>query len=318
MITPNSFHTCLAIVGNGFDLAHGYRTSYDNFTTAIGEGFFSEYKNYLNTYCGCHDAWNHFEKQVETITAAFYQKVLSDEGLDDNVIRKFNTAFLLIKEKLVAYLQSEIASKSFHKIDTVKRHLENQTVVLNFNYTNTVEHYLRDIIYVHGSVNEGEIVLGYDPTDALCLASYENRKWFKPLCRDRLAFKRDIKEKFNVTSNDALYLELCNEYEQILSWKESGKGLEDEDVAKLAHAIFFHEYMESRSDNNITFPNIKKLVLLGHSIQSDETYLSEVLNKCQNLKKVIIFSYAGEPQNEWDKKAHFFAPYCKNIVKELY
>lgn len=324
MKNRNGRFTCLAIIGNGFDLAHGYSTSYGDFTSAMGDSFFSDYKCYINTYCSIDGEWNDFEKQIEAMTAAFFQNVITNEGFDENSIGHFNKTFSSIKGKLIEYLQAETASKSFHEIRSVRKCLKRNTVGLNFNYTNTPENYLCDILYVHGSISEKEIVLGYDPPDPFCLASYENRKWFKPICRERLMFIRYIKKNLHISPGDILYQELCEDYEQIQALQNSGKGLDMEDISILKHADFFNKYIPTHCyddifmQNNIPFEDVHKVVVLGHSIKSDETYLREILDKCQRLQKVILFSYKGEKQEDWEEKAKFFRPYCTCIKRKIY
>ena len=39
--------TQLAIIGNGFDLAHGYHTRYVDFTESVGDDFFRKYRHYM-------------------------------------------------------------------------------------------------------------------------------------------------------------------------------------------------------------------------------------------------------------------------------
>ena len=39
--------TQLAIIGNGFDLAHGYHTRYVDFTESVGDDFFRKYRHYI-------------------------------------------------------------------------------------------------------------------------------------------------------------------------------------------------------------------------------------------------------------------------------
>lgn len=43
--------TQLAIIGNGFDLAHEYHTRYVDFVESIGNDFFRRYHHYINSYC---------------------------------------------------------------------------------------------------------------------------------------------------------------------------------------------------------------------------------------------------------------------------
>jgi hypothetical protein len=319
----NNTYTSLAIIGNGFDLAHKYKTTFTNFTDTLGESFFSDYKEFLSLKCNNVTEWNFFEKKAEELAITLYQMEISGASQGEE-INNFNIIFQSIKEKLLNYLQVEITNKPFQKISSIKKCLNEDTIGLNFNYTNIAENYLRNIIYVHGSLDEKEIILGYDPVSPLCLASFENIKWYKGFCRERLTFIRNIKEKFNILNNDTLYLELCDDFEQIQRLTNSGKGFEMEDVSILKHPDYFHEFITTDfnidvfSYTNNLYENINKIIVLGHSIKSDETYLKEILNKCPCIQQVIIFSYKGEKQEDWNLKADFFRPFCLNIEQTMY
>ena len=322
MAYENPKYETLVLIGNGFDLAHGYKTDYNSFTEIIGKNFFCNYKRFLVKYCGNTKEWNAFEKKLEQLVAEFYQNDISGNSNVANDIFAFNYTFAEIQNALIKYLKEEIARVPFRKITSIQNYSGTGSVALNFNYTSVAENYFKNVIYVHGSLRENEIVLGYDSPDPFCLATYENRKWFKALGRERLKFSRYLKQ-LNDFSFEA-YNELCAEYEEIQKICCSGKGLEAKDLSCLKYASLFANYSFPEYTPNAPplsdFPynDIKNVILLGHSIKSDETFLKDILDHCKNIEQIVLFTYKGEKDSEMERKRSFFQPYCRNIKKEAY
>lgn len=46
MAYENPKYETLVLIGNGFDLAHGYKTDYNSFTEIIGKNFFAIIKDF--------------------------------------------------------------------------------------------------------------------------------------------------------------------------------------------------------------------------------------------------------------------------------
>ena len=195
---------------------------------------------------------------------------------------------------------------------------------MNFNYTGVAENCTNRILYVHGPIKENQIVLGYDPPDPFCLAPYENRRWLKDLCRERLSFLRYSRQALNLSFTDADSRDLLDEFEQIQAVKNSGKGLEAEDIRRQKHSDLFIEYFsrehgaDTFSISDETLAQIRRIVVLGHSLKSDETFLKRTLERCSNLREVVLFSYKGEEDAQWEEKKHFFDSYSVPVKKEPY
>lgn len=132
---PTKNYTSLAIIGNGFDLAHGYHTLYKNFTDYIGEDALQNYRAYVDTY-GTPSPWNAFEKCVEELSYTFYQYELTDADFNDTTIIPFNNAFGELKKKLMDYLQREQKRIPLEKKPTIEKYLGRSTLAFTFNYTN--------------------------------------------------------------------------------------------------------------------------------------------------------------------------------------
>ena len=285
--------------------------------------FFYSYIDYIEKYCGDISEWYLFEKQVEELTGSFYQISIS-EYLDENIIKQFNEVFLRVQHELIEYLYIATSKGTGKDFQSIRDFIHDNTLCINFNYTATVEKYLNraDIIYVHGSLVEQDIVLGHDPKTPYCLASYENMIWFKEYCRERLSFCRYIKKQYNISTSDLVYQELLNDFLQVRIILEHKGCIDNIDRKKLIHPDLIDEYMSrfGRMDiiiNQQAFlENIKTIIVIGHSLESDREYLKELLDKCISLQEVVIFSYDGE--TKWEEKANFFTPYCKQIRKVMY
>jgi hypothetical protein len=195
----------LLIIGNGFDLAHDLPTSYGHFIKYMLEEIVNDpqkYKdiieitpsvinsvddfyNYLTTEhhmifnniffrTFCKNYHNNDWSDIESL----YYSELSNIGKTDSPYqspKKLNNEFKQIKECLESYLSLDI-NKNF-KIINAFNYLfnkvnSNNTLIINFNYTNTVRDYLdglsSKLIHIHGNLNSktNPIVFGYAAFDS--------------------------------------------------------------------------------------------------------------------------------------------------------
>jgi len=195
----------LIIIGNGFDLAHGLKTSYHHFieyliTKTIQDGTFShtilgsypvkdyadlkfQFKigniqphNFKNRFIGSLivdlsvDNWCDIE--------AKYYSILSQVGQKNALHSDYsslNKNFEYVRKSLIEYLKEEIGSvnpiesyKAFFK-----RIRERPTTIINFNYTDTIqlvysnELQKSNLIHIHGELKNSNnpIVFGYAATN---------------------------------------------------------------------------------------------------------------------------------------------------------
>lgn len=251
----------LIIVGNGFDLAHGLKTSYYDFRLDLTNNI-SEYdvgnldtnyllKSFLNNE---NELWSDIESAYFDILVNLHdntylqtnylfpsQEYRNSKELNDDfeVVKKCLTIYLLKQEK-----EFEIDSSYQNFFNRFKNE---DAVVLNFNYTNTVEQYVDgkdiELIHIHGELeNENNpIIFGFAA----------NEKQSKQLLIENdNNYVRNIK-KFN-------YLFTENEERLKKYLKES------------------HEY---------------NVFILGHSCGiSDSLILSQIFNS-KNVYEIIPFYY---------------------------
>lgn len=76
--------------------------------------------------------------------------------------------------------------------------------------------------------------------------------------------------------------------------------MEDEDIANLKHADLLRNYLAHEVEQGAIeqskkyFHDITSVVVLGHSLQSDENYLNKVFQHLINLETVILFTFPGD------------------------
>lgn len=315
----------LAIIGNGFDMAHGLKTSYRDFVYSQNHELFKEYYQFLKKYCGEDPHWYSFEERINDLSMKCFQ-CLYDDQYDYNEVMQdtiqINLIFRALHSNLSQYLNDEVASKKIKRKLSICKVIGRHTPAISFNYTDTAELYTKNVLYVHGSLKENEIVLGYDFRQEPCIIELEMHFWSKALCRERLHFSRFLKAHYNLSPKQAEYRECMADVEVVQRLVNSGRGFED--WTSLHHPDIIHEFYEgdpnkySEVFDFVDPAKIKTIIVLGHSLLSDKHYLRNILNRCSKLKKVIIFTYDGESDGAIRKKKEFFQPYCEKIITHSY
>ena len=98
---------CIAIVGNGFDMAHDLKTGYNDFVNAQNKDTFAEYKAFLEKYCGNADGWSSFEERINELTYNCYGHSFDDSQNYDDVlqdVKRINELFENLHSYLSDYL----------------------------------------------------------------------------------------------------------------------------------------------------------------------------------------------------------------------
>lgn len=308
----------LAIIGNGFDLNHGYLTDYKSFAKSTNDPDLQKFKE----FCDIEDieTWYLFEENIRILSEKLFLKSMSENAdFEDNrrevkeLARIFKRIHVLLKE----YLARETASRPLVMKSCIAKHLNRNTVAINFNYTATAEAYTKNIIYVHGSLKEENILLGYDYRDEPCLAQFEDMQWSKDICRETLAFRRHFLSKKKYASDDAKYEALLSGLQAYQHWENTGRGIDDEVKTFIPEYDTVHRFLSKHRQRfpipKLNYKKIKTLVVLGHGIEADKKFLNEIAGKCTTLETVVIYRHEGEDANSFNAKVSFFAPYCSQI-----
>lgn len=177
----------LVIIGNGFDLAHGLKTSYTDFIKTITAELIKENSRFYhvlienNKFLNWVDIESEYYRQLTKIykDAIYYDYYNSDKSS----LLELNRHFNFLKNRLETYLAQVDYS-------VVNQHINNlfqlsysvgfdsetgnkKVHFLNFNYTNTLDKYIgkylnHEVNYIHGQLNNpaNPIIFGYgDETD---------------------------------------------------------------------------------------------------------------------------------------------------------
>lgn len=318
----------LAIVGNGFDLVHNLPTSYSQFKDSQETASLASFQQFVAKYCPESSAWTAFEDRINDLSMSCFLRSHNDAFDYDSVIsemQEINKLFDTIRSSLLTYLKRVTSSTEIDVIPSIAAHIDsNTTYVINFNYTATVELYAKKVYNVHGSLAENEIVLGYDYRDEPCVIEFDMMKWSKSLCRERLAFFRFVKERMGLSPSTSLPPSLINEIFEMQSIKNSGKGFEEDDWEDFTHANWLKEFYNGHPEcyeeylPDIEWGHIRNVVVLGHSLTADKTYLQNILDKCVNLQEIILFTFQEERLEDLEKKKQFLGQYTSNIVTCFY
>ena len=267
----------LVIIGNGFDLAHGLKTSYTHFIDDIRNNPFKYSIGDINNLTNkMLEVLLKSEKELWSDIESVYYDILTNHNNIGYMSRKYgisyytdvinlNKDFNEIKEWLCKYLKEEEETnfKFVENYELFFDHLSKKdSVILNFNYTNTVSQYIKkrsldiDLIHIHGELEntENPIIFGF-------AAGNDESK--KLLTENNNNFVRNIK-KFN-------YLFTNNEER-------------------------LKKYIEESPDFNV--------FILGHSCGiSDKLILSQILNS-RGIYKIYPF-YFKDRDGYFDTMVNF-------------
>lgn len=182
----------LIIIGNGFDLAHNLKTSYNHFirdlldkkgknqklfvdliSDDIHPNVDTVLKNHHQYVRSAHPFFSHIlfettDKNWCDIEKSYFNHL--DKTKNYNDLRALNGTFEIIKKYLIEYLIEEAKEEKVKPLESYKKFFEqfdsDNTLILNFNYTNTIGLYSlpqSKIINIHGNLNakDNPIIFGF-------------------------------------------------------------------------------------------------------------------------------------------------------------
>lgn len=299
----------LVIIGNGFDLAHGYKTLYYHFITNAKSKAAVNFEKSTQNHLDKDSCWYNFEDTISEISSnAFQDRVLT--GNANINIKEINKYFYELKIDLLRYLAKETASPC-PLYPRIRYWLKN-ALVINFNYTKTVEQYGCKPFYIHGNITEENAVLGYDFRIDFCTYSYEETYYSKFLQREILSFSRFLKF-FNFSAKSKRkYIERYKSIDMQFNSPRGEVNYEQTFCDYLIRVYRFYKVWHNNS-TSINYKKIKQLVVMGHSLKADEYFLNSVFSECKNLEEIILFIYENEPRKSIIEKVTFLRKYCNTI-----
>lgn len=223
----------IIIIGNGFDLSLGFRTSYDdyirnsNFRRNLDLPLFLFIQNKRNV-----DNWIDLEICLKLYAQQYVEK---EERLSNKQQYKMLCNSLKYYIKNIDYEKFDKESRAY---EFIKNKAEEKIIVINFNYTDTVREALGDDLYfknveeihVHGTFDKN-IILGVEDN--------------ADIPEDFIYLKKSTHDEYD---NLRIY-DLLKESNDISFWGYS-LGISDHSYFK---DYFIKSAQDIRDDNNITF-----------------------------------------------------------------
>jgi hypothetical protein len=305
----------LYIIGNGFDMYHGLDTSYQSFAFFMKKNY-SEIYGLLIKYYDLPDLnpddaksykdphWGDFEKALAGLD---FETVLDDGSnyVSDPSSPDFTDgdwgSYQIEMERIVNNLTIDLC-KSFKEfilsvqfpdsVDNKLLLLENNSVFLNFNYTDTLEKYYfvnrSRILYIHGKAKNSneKIILGH----GVHPSTFKEKEKEPPdgLNEEQLEMWRE-----QMSDNYSYSYELGKD--ELMSYFNASYKSTDEIIKE--HTLFFN-----------ILKDVKKIFVLGHSISEvDQPYFQKVIQSVDDKKATWIVSYfSDEAYNSHLKKLFAF------------
>lgn len=224
-------NTTLHIIGNGFDLAHGLKTSYRDFREWIcaHKKEFPINEFFLAEAFGCtsDELWSDFETvlgQMNPVTylQGIYQDYENEEMEDQSeqvssyIMSNFGSTFEKVIEGFRKWARHINVAEAESKIRELENLFQFDTngLFVNFNYTNTLERVYQiprqSILHIHGDAEDknSQIIVGHDTDykqyekpletyiDKIGILNYSDIKPF--LIQDLINLRKPIEQKTGV------------------------------------------------------------------------------------------------------------------------
>lgn len=313
----------LVIIGNGFDLAHNLKTRYTDFISdlRINPGKYATNNSELDDNKLMNalienkkELWSDIEHTYYKILKNFNKKQYLQKNFGDvykyEDIKELNQDFEKIKIWLNKYLEDEESKFEFNTNYEVlfDYFSQQESVVLNFNYTKTVKKYIEkkklniEIIQIHGELNNtsNPIIFGF-------AASNEESK--ELLNENDNNYVRNIK-KFNYlfTNNENILKKHLESLEFNLFILGHSCGVSDKLILSQifnSKGVFkiYPFYFKDRLGYFETMVNIDRII---------DDYSKSDLNKA-SFKKLVSFPDAY-PMPQTDLEVNF-RDYLDRILK---
>ena len=311
----NNYVKKLIIVGNGFDLAHGCPTTYKQFVDSVHNEDLEEFSSIVGFYCEkdirAGRDWYEFEYLIGEVVINWFlfseqtlrcrpifsfveehpEMALSLKSKFDEDILHINTVFRKIEKLFLDYLNNVMKDRPIKILENIEREIDSQSHVLTFNYTSVIEEYTPNAFYVHGSLEESQIVFGHpqNPREPDVIEQ-EAILLVKPRLRDQLSFMRFINRSEEAIAYDQTkYLSM--ELEQQLNSYHSldgefGVAADTPELVK--EWINFREQLGLECLGHVDLEAIEVLIIMGHSLQADYDILEYIIEATVNLKRVVL------------------------------
>lgn len=264
-----SDNSILYIIGNGFDLAHGIKSSYCDFREWLVHN-----KNNLVSmmdifFSNKRDIWSSIEQalgEYDEESILEYCKPDKEFDFDHSLSASARiedspmAIFLPVLEEFRKEFRDWVNSIEISAIEKMYK-LNPNSRYLSFNYTDTLETVYgipkNQIVHIHGSrLDNDEYIIGHN----------------------------NYRDSSTVWERDGLIFEQ-RAYENIIYWMNEFIKNYDDIIA--SHSSFFDSLYD-----------IKQIVVIGHSMSKiDWPYFEEIIKNAGNNIQWIVYCYSVDDRN---------------------
>lgn len=286
-VKPDMEDKPLYVIGNGFDLMHGARSSYYDFSKTLGKR--NRLRFYLENYLKVDDLWADFEGALAKINVeAMCSSIAIDTFLDsmgayeeEAGAAEFFGAAEMAADPIIS-MNTALKKRFRDWVCTLETNTDDRPLkdiiqtgkVLNFNYTEFIENLYgadeSNICYIHGcrrkrkGFPKEELILGHKPGDSDREYEFEDRYSGIRISGNRAQVIYDAQQTA---------LQFITEADEGLT-KDCDKIIEK-------HSCFFAELSD-----------INRIITIGHSLYPvDWDYFREIMDN--NSAKDSIRWYFG-------------------------
>ena len=293
------------VVGNGFDMNIGIKSSYQSFLDDIGENYKLKepsdfYKFNPLFQKDFNDNWSDFEGVFENLI--FNANSIEDKKLACQTVDTYNQALEGLELQFYTYLSREYRQWKqpiVRKVNPVYSSIFRDAKVFNFNYTNTLTDIglkdLADKVYqVHGSLENRNIIFGggfleHNRVSEIVLPNSTDNDKLVRIKKDHLLLKERDEMIRDIGSDDEMDL-------YILGHSIAGTDLNFlSKWIKKARKIYLFYYKRDYSEKMQTLlQNFKRDIV-------EKVQLIPFVDVLVDKEQVLEFNLSGEKLSEEEK-----------------
>ena len=164
----------LYIIGNGFDIAHGYNTKFKNFLEWMQKYYPNEYWTF-STYFDEYLLWNDFEYSLDTFDFDEFSNdhyPIEDTPQGEAKFIGDIDYSLSIFSRISKLLSEWLSNIKYHDNTHISKFIIPDSWFLTFNYTSTLEALYeiprKNILHIHGSLSDKEeLICGHNDKETI-------------------------------------------------------------------------------------------------------------------------------------------------------